>query len=62
MSKSSQLVDISGQVVHETVKAWFFFDGLRTVWIPKSQGEVYHEGKVTTLTIPEWLAKEKELI
>lgn len=36
-----------------------FFDGSRAVWLPKSQIEVNDDG---TVTMPEWLAHEKELI
>jgi hypothetical protein len=36
------------------------FDGARTVWLPKSQCE--WDSDTSTMTMPEWLAKEKELI
>jgi mannose-6-phosphate isomerase-like protein (cupin superfamily) len=55
----SDLVDIAGEVRGETDNAWRFFDGTRTVWLPKSQVEVSSDG---TVTMPEWLAQEKELI
>lgn len=59
-----ELIDIAVQVRHETPKAWLVFDGRREVWIPKSQAELELEGSIgaATITMPEWLAKEKELI
>lgn len=54
------LVDISGEIVGETEKAYRFFDGTRTVWVPKSQCEWDDQAK--EITMPEWLAKDKELI
>lgn len=64
----SSLVDISCFLRAETGRAWLIGDGTREVWIPKSQGELYADDRPSrglmchTLTIPEWLAKEKELI
>lgn len=54
------VVDIEVEVLFETDKAWRVRDKdtLNEVWIPKSQGEI-EDG---LLTIPEWLAIEKELI
>jgi hypothetical protein len=56
------LVDISGELVEpfETERAYRFFDGTRTVWLPKSQCEWDPDAKV--MTMMEWLATEKELI
>lgn len=59
MSKST-LVDIAGEIKGETEKAYRFFDGIRTVWIPKSQCQWDKDDKI--LTMEEWLAKDKELI
>lgn len=59
MTKST-LVDISGELRAETDKAYRFFDGIRIVWLPKSQCQWDEEDK--TMTMEEWLAKEKELI
>lgn len=58
----SDLVDIAGELVapFETAKAYRFYDGARTVWLPKSYCEWdENEG---TMTMPEWLAMEKELL
>jgi RNase P/RNase MRP subunit p29 len=59
-SYKSDLVDISGEVVTETEKAYRFYDGKTHAWLPKSQCQWDEEGK--EMTMPEWLAKEKELI
>jgi hypothetical protein len=56
----SDLVDIAGEVRGETDKAYRFFDGERTVWLPKSQCEWHDIYK--TMTLPAWLAEDKELI
>lgn len=57
---SSGLVDIVGEVRGETDAAYRFYDGILTVWLPKSQCEWDADEK--TMTMPEWLAREKELI
>lgn len=58
-SGRSDLIDIAAELRHETERAFLVFDGTRTVWLPKSQVEQNDDG---TFTMPEWLAKEKELI
>lgn len=55
-----ELVDISGHVQGETELAFRFNDGTRVVWLPKSQCQWDVDDKA--MTMPEWLAKEKELI
>jgi hypothetical protein len=56
VSGKSNLVDIAGELRHETIKAILWFDGTRTVWLPKSQVEVNDDD---TVTMPEWLAVVK---
>jgi hypothetical protein len=56
----SDLVDIAGELRGETDRAYRFYDGTRMVWIPKSQCEWDPRDK--TMAMPEWLAREKELI
>lgn len=56
----SDLIDVAGEIQGETHAAYRFFDGARTVWLPKSQVE--WDGDDKTMAMPEWLAKEKELI
>lgn len=56
----SDLVDIAGEILGETDKAYRFHDGARIVWLPKSQCEWDKDNQ--TMAMPEWLAMEKELI
>ena len=56
----SDLVDIAGEIRCETDKAFQFFDGATTVWLPKSQCEWDQDDK--TMAMPEWLALDKGLI
>jgi hypothetical protein len=56
----SDLVDIAGEIVGESPLAYRFFDGTRIVWLPKSQCEWDADDK--TMAMPEWVAKDKELI
>lgn len=55
-----KLIDITGQILSETERAYFFTDGEKKVWLPKSQVEWDEEDN--TITMPEWLAIEKELV
>lgn len=57
----SDLIDVAVKLHAETERAWLVSDtGERkdAKWIPKSQAEL----AAGLLTLPEWLAKEKELI
>lgn len=56
----SDLVDIAAELRHETARAFLVFDGTREVWLPKSLAE--HDEAEGTFAMPEWLAKDKELI
>lgn len=58
--KKHDIIEIAGQIRHETEKAYLFFDGDREVWIPKSHGE--WDAADSTMQLPEWMAVEKELI
>lgn len=60
--QDSKLTDISGELVppFETEKAYRFYDGSTTEWIPKSQCEWDEE--TSTMTMPTWLAKERGFI
>lgn len=56
----NRLEDIAGTIRHETPGAYLFYDGKTTEWLPKSQVEWdEHEG---VMTMPHWLAKEKDFI
>jgi hypothetical protein len=55
----SDLIEIAVILVGESEKAWKVdAGGEKPAWLPKSQCE-FEDG---TLTLPEWLAKEKGLI
>lgn len=55
----NDIVDIEVFLVRETDAAWLLDDGdEKPVWIAKSQAEF--DGEI--LSLPEWLAMEKELI
>lgn len=60
MSGRSDLVDIAGEIRAETDKAYQFYDGAVTVWLPKSQCEWDPDDK--TMAMPEWLATERGLV
>ncbi len=63
MSERVDLVDVTVKLKHETKAAWLVSDGDRDVWLPKSQCELEHgKDMVCIVTMPEWLAVEKELI
>ena len=56
----SDIIDIAGEIRAETDKAIQFFDGDRTVWLPRSQIEI--DAIDGTVAMPEWLAEDKGLI
>lgn len=60
MSGESDIVDIAGDLRHETGKAYLIFDGTKEVWLPKSLVE--RDAEHNTFAMPEWLAKDKGLI
>jgi hypothetical protein len=62
----SDLIDISVFLHHETQGAVLVSDDgklQKAKWIPKSQCEIERQpGGTVILTLPEWLAVEKELV
>lgn len=54
-----RLVDLEVEVRGETDKALRVFDGTKSVWLPKAHVQDTGDG---TITLPEWLALDKELI
>jgi hypothetical protein len=60
MSGKSDIIDIAGELRHETPKAYLIFDGTTEVWLPKSHVE--HDPDNGTFAMPEWMAKAKGLI
>jgi hypothetical protein len=59
-AQGNDLLEIAGQIISETEKAYKFFDGKTFEWIPKSQCEWDSIEKV--MTMPSWLAYEKGFI
>lgn len=62
-----ELIDITAEIKGETDAAYRIYDGARTEWVPKSQVEVAAEmtkgtSNLVTVTMPEWLAREKGFI
>ena len=56
-----KLIDIACFIKRETERAYCVTDDMkREVWLPKSQCEWDPDGRV--MTMPEWLAYEKELL
>jgi len=61
-------IEIAVEVKRETTAAYLVNDGRVDVWIPKSQISDYTEErglfgpKITSIFVPEWLAKDKGLI
>ena len=57
-------IEIAGTIEAETDKAILLNDGAQKVWLPKSQVEDIdrQEKGVAIVTMPEWLACQKELI
>lgn len=54
----TDLVDLDCRVLHETDLALLILVGDKKAWVPKSQCELTDEG----ITMPQWLAQDKELI
>lgn len=56
-------IEIYAEIIRETEKALLIFDGADEVWLPKSQIYVQpFKGNDCQITLPEWLAREKEII
>lgn len=56
---SKKLADIECEIIATTEKAIRIDDGKEKHWLPKSLVEDNRDG---TITLPEWLAKERGLI
>lgn len=60
MPKNHDIIEVSVIIKHQTEKA-ILVDNLKDkpIWLPKSQIEIQSE---TEISLPEWLAVDKELI
>lgn len=56
-AKGTEIVDFKALLLHETEKAYLFRIEGQSVWLAKSQVEWDGE----EVTMPRWLADEKEL-
>jgi hypothetical protein len=52
-------VEVDG-LATQTEKAWCVRHGRKMIWVPKSLAE--YDPCDNVITLPEWLAQEKELI
>jgi len=57
---NKELVDIDGEIVAETEKAYRLKAADRTEWLPKSQCQ--WDAGAKQMTMPTWLARDKHLI
>ncbi len=57
-------IEFAGELRSETDKAWFVFDGIETIAIPKSQVKSLRKinDADAILEIPYWLAKKKGIV
>ena len=59
----SDLVDLPCEKRHETAESFLIYDGTVSRWVPKSLVELAPGDKGGYIaTMPEWLAKQKDLI
>ncbi len=60
--RKAQPFEVYVRVVKDRLKAMLVSDGTIEVWLPKSQIKVltrFNSQRETTISMPEWLAKEK---
>ena len=64
MGNKAPVVIPFDDIIHQTPEAIFFDMGDEEVWLPKSQIIEVDDSnpKRKTVTIPEWLAIDKELV
>ena len=59
----SDIIDITVRIRHVSERAVLVdHGGKEPVWLPLSQCELASNGGTHTLSLPEWLAREKGLI
>lgn len=62
-SLDGDYVECDVRVIHSTDRAYLVEYGDTKAWLPKSQViDIDFKGDIATIVIPEWLAKDKELI
>lgn len=60
MKRTHDIIEIAGELRHETEKAYLFFDRTKEVWVAKALCEWSDQDG--TIQMPEWLAMERGLI
>ena len=60
---NNELVTFDCEVKDSTDKAWLLVIDDKEVWVPKSIGQLEHDGKIVddVLLVPTWFAEEEEL-
>lgn len=61
-TNQKKMIEICGDIKWETDAAILYSDGVTECWHPRSQIEVRELSNGVEITMPEWLAFEKELI
>lgn len=64
--EAAETVDIQCEIRARSALAWLIYDGAKTVWVPISEivasaTDSSMGNPKTTITIPAWLAAEKQL-
>ncbi len=63
MSRNTEQIEITVEILRESDRAILVSDGDVQEWLPKSQIEYEGEvGQTVVVTIPTWLAQDKNLI
>lgn len=57
---NNEMIEISGEIVEDRRASYLFYDGTKSVFLPKSLVEWDSDEKV--MRVPEWMAMEKGLI
>ena len=60
VKKNHSIIEIAGELRHETEKAYLLFDGSKEVWLAKALCDWDADSK--TMQMAEWLAFERGLI
>lgn len=59
-SRDLETTEISGELHHETEKAYLFYDGKTEDWVPKSQASWDSTDQI--MSMPLWLAQKKGFV
>lgn len=63
MTRNTEQIEITVEILRESERAIFVTDGDVKEWLPKSQLEYEGDvGQTVVVSMPEWLATDKGLI